>query len=70
MMAEFQYLQGEIIQRILHIYLEHNESPLCALTELACSILPQVNEVAFNYCGWVVDAFFAVPKDYMHLGSF
>ncbi|KAI4324572.1 hypothetical protein MLD38_030049 [Melastoma candidum] len=35
--------KGETIRRILHTYLGNKESTLNALTELACSILPQVS---------------------------
>ncbi|KAK9285230.1 hypothetical protein L1049_024418 [Liquidambar formosana] len=34
--------KGEIVQKILHIYLENSESTSNLLEELACSILPQV----------------------------
>lgn len=37
-------MQGEMVQKILHIYLRNNDSISDALNELACSILPQVHE--------------------------
>ncbi|KAM3696898.1 hypothetical protein ACB094_06G074000 [Castanea mollissima] len=36
--------RGEIIQKMLHIYLENSESTSDLLDELACSILPQVSQ--------------------------
>lgn len=35
-----------MVQKILHIYLKNNQSTFDALTELACSILPQVRELS------------------------
>ena len=35
-------MQGHIVQKVLHIYLENCQSTSDSLNELACSILPQV----------------------------
>ncbi|XP_062170326.1 uncharacterized protein LOC133876038 [Alnus glutinosa] len=35
--------KGEMVQKVLHIYLENSDSPSDLLDELACSILPQVS---------------------------
>lgn len=36
------FLQGDIVQKVLRIFLEYSESTSDLLDELACSILPQV----------------------------
>lgn len=49
----FCCLQGEIIQKMLHIYLENSELTSDLLDELACSILPQVLEFVPYFLNWV-----------------
>lgn len=44
----YAFNQGEVVQKILRIYLEYSLSTTDLLNELACSILPQVH--ALNNC--------------------
>lgn len=50
----FGFLQGEMVQNILRIYLETSGSTSDLLDELACTILPQVNGIFFLSLGYIV----------------
>lgn len=48
-MAACLFLQGDIVQKVLRIFLEYSESTSDLLDELACSILPQVCDFSRRY---------------------
>lgn len=63
----FCCLQGEIIQKMLHIYLENSESTSDLLDELACNILPQVLEFVPYFLNWVGHFTFQTNGDILSL---
>lgn len=63
----FCCLQGEIIQKMLHIYLENSELTSDLLDELACSILPQVLEFVPYFLNWVGHFTFHTNGDILSL---
>lgn len=56
-------LQGEIVQKILCIYLENNTCTSDALEELSCSVLPQVRTSASSILLCTYRAFDALPQE-------
>ncbi|GAV74416.1 hypothetical protein CFOL_v3_17896 [Cephalotus follicularis] len=60
--------KGDIVRKILLIYLENSKSTLDLLDELACSILPQVSTVADDHHGFptLCPATFAVWYRVLH----